>query len=42
MKELTGTIPIKCDYMLSRVWSKDAKQLYSDDGKIQVWEHKPV
>ena len=38
MKELTGTIPIKCDYTLSRVWSKEAQPLYSDQNKIQIWE----
>jgi hypothetical protein len=38
MKELTGSIPIKCDYTLSRVWSKEAQAVYSSQNKIQIWE----
>lgn len=42
MKELTGTIPIKCDYTLSRVWSKEAQSIYSSQNKIQIWEPKKI
>lgn len=41
MKELTGTIPIKCDYTLSRVWSKEAQAVYRDN-KIQIWEPEKI
>jgi len=37
MQELAGSIPIKCDYTLSRVWSKNARCIYLEN-KIQIWE----
>jgi len=37
MQELTGTIPIICEYSLSTVWSKQAKIIYDSQGKIQAW-----
>jgi len=37
MQELTGTIPIMCEYSLSRVWSKEAKSIYDKKGRIQIW-----
>jgi hypothetical protein len=40
MQELVGTIPIKCEYALSRVWSKQAVAVYDRDGYIQIWEPK--
>jgi len=39
MQELTGTIPINCEYSLSRVWSKEAKAIYDTEGNIQIWTH---
>jgi len=42
MQELTGTIPITCEYSLSRVWSKEAKAVYDGKGKIQIWEYNPT
>jgi len=39
MQELTGTIPIRCEYSLSRVWSKEAKAVYDKKGNIQIWYH---
>lgn len=38
MQQLTGSIPISCEYSLSEVWSKDAKAIYDENGKIQVWK----
>eukprot|EP01124_Arcella_intermedia_P029150 TRINITY_DN6087_c0_g1_i1.p1 TRINITY_DN6087_c0_g1~~TRINITY_DN6087_c0_g1_i1.p1 ORF type:complete len:608 (+),score=126.44 TRINITY_DN6087_c0_g1_i1:177-1826(+) len=36
MRQLTGSIPIQCEYSLSTVWSKEAKAIYKN-GKIAVW-----
>jgi DNA polymerase I-like protein with 3'-5' exonuclease and polymerase domains len=37
MQDLTGTIPISCEYSISRVWSKDAKAVYNSQGKLDIW-----
>eukprot|EP01127_Copromyxa_protea_P020156 TRINITY_DN6684_c0_g1_i2.p1 TRINITY_DN6684_c0_g1~~TRINITY_DN6684_c0_g1_i2.p1 ORF type:complete len:729 (+),score=107.66 TRINITY_DN6684_c0_g1_i2:188-2188(+) len=40
MQELVGTIPIKCEFALSRMWSKQATAVYGEDGCIKIWEPK--
>eukprot|EP01125_Pyxidicula_operculata_P011357 TRINITY_DN3721_c0_g1_i2.p1 TRINITY_DN3721_c0_g1~~TRINITY_DN3721_c0_g1_i2.p1 ORF type:complete len:435 (+),score=100.87 TRINITY_DN3721_c0_g1_i2:1388-2692(+) len=40
MSRLTGTIPISCEYSLSRVWSKEAKAIFDENNRIMIWEMK--
>lgn len=40
MQELVGTIPINCEYALSRTWSKQAVAVYDMNGCIQIWKPK--
>jgi hypothetical protein len=38
MQELTGEIPITVSIALTRVWSKQAKAVYDEQGHLQIWE----
>lgn len=38
MQQLTGTVPIECEYAVATCWSKRAELLYDDAGKIRVWK----
>jgi hypothetical protein len=38
MQQLTGTVPIECEYTVASCWSKRAELLYDDGGKIQIWK----
>jgi hypothetical protein len=38
MQQLTGTVPIECEYTVASCWSKRAELLHDDMGKIQVWK----
>ena len=37
MKELTGEIPVACEYALTSRWLKDAEAVF-EKGKLQLWE----
>jgi DNA polymerase I-like protein with 3'-5' exonuclease and polymerase domains len=41
MEEVTGNVPVGCEYTLSRRWSKDAKAVVKD-GKVYPWEPTPA
>jgi acyl-CoA-binding protein len=38
MQELTGAVPIACEYALSSMWSKQAEAVFTEDGKLIPWE----
>jgi DNA polymerase I-like protein with 3'-5' exonuclease and polymerase domains len=37
MQQLTGSIPIACEYALSDRWYKQAEAVFDDNGKLQLW-----
>lgn len=37
MQELTGSIPIKSEFTVSTVWSKEAQLLRTPDGQLRIW-----
>ena len=39
MQQVTGDIPIKCEYAASPVWSKSAQPVFVD-GKLTIWRPK--
>ena len=39
MQQLTGTIPVACEYSLSDRWYKQAEAVFSDQGKLQLWSN---
>ncbi len=38
MEQVTGTIPIQCEYALSACWSKEAEIVVDERGRLQVWQ----
>ncbi len=38
MEQVTGKIPISCEYSLSRRWYKEAEAVFDDEGQLLVWE----
>lgn len=38
MAELTGNVPIACEYALAERWSKKAKKVVDSDGRLQLWQ----
>jgi hypothetical protein len=38
MEEVTGNVPVACEYALSRRWSKKAKAVFDPDGRLIPWE----
>ena len=36
-RELTSPVPIECDYVLADRWSKDARRVFDENEKLQVW-----
>ena len=34
MEQVTGTVPIECEYALSYRWSKDAEAVWDEDGRL--------
>jgi DNA adenine methylase len=41
MEEVTGSVPIGCEYALSRRWSKDAAEVWDEDGRLVPWGQEP-
>lgn len=37
MEQLTGTVPISCEYALSGRWYKEAEAVFDADGKLKLW-----
>jgi DNA polymerase I-like protein with 3'-5' exonuclease and polymerase domains len=37
MQEMTGNVPVSCEYSVSTCWSKSAK-LIVKDGKVWAWK----
>ena len=42
MESVTGNVPSGCEYALSRRWSKKAKAVYDDGGRLIPWEEAPL
>ena len=42
MEQVTGTVPVACEYSLSYRWSKDAEAVWDEDGKLVPWGEKPA
>ncbi|WP_197231531.1 DNA polymerase [Novipirellula artificiosorum] len=40
MEELTGDIPVACQYALTDRWHKDAEAVYDTQGRLLVWRPK--
>lgn len=40
MQELTGSIPIACEFALSNRWFKAAEAVFDGSGKLQLWNPK--
>lgn len=38
MQQVTGSIPVKCEYAITSCWSKNAELVRDQDGNIEVWE----
>ena len=38
MEQITGTVPIACEYSLSRRWYKQAEAVFDDQGRLLVWD----
>jgi hypothetical protein len=38
MEELTGSIPIACEYAFSDRWYKAAEAVFDAEGKLQRWK----
>jgi hypothetical protein len=38
MEKLTGDVPISCEYSLARRWSKQARSIFDNRGRLIVWE----
>jgi DNA polymerase I-like protein with 3'-5' exonuclease and polymerase domains len=38
MGELTGDVPIACEYALADRWSKNAERVVDSDGRLQLWQ----
>ena len=38
MQQVTGNIPIKCEYAASRRWCKGAIPVFDENGKLKIWE----
>jgi hypothetical protein len=38
MEELTGSIPIACEYALSDRWYKAAEAVFDEKGQLQLWK----
>ena len=38
MEELTGSVPISCEYALSDRWYKAAEAVFDEEGKLQQWK----
>jgi hypothetical protein len=37
MEELTGSIPIACEFALSDRWYKQAEAVFNSSGEFQKW-----
>jgi hypothetical protein len=37
---VNGTVPVKAEYVLSTCWSKDAKQIFDEQGRLLPWSPK--
>ena len=40
MQELTGRVPVSCEYTLSTCWSKQAEMIADERGRLLVWTPK--
>ena len=40
MEELTGSIPIACEFALSDRWYKSAEAVFNSSGELQKWNPK--
>lgn len=40
MQQLTGSIPIACEYALSERWYKQAEAVFDDQGRLCLWKPK--
>ena len=38
MKQLSGTVPISCEYALSDRWYKEAEAVFDDKKKLRLWK----
>lgn len=38
MRELTGSVPIACEYALCDRWYKEAVAVFDEDGRLQRWQ----
>ena len=38
MKEVTGSVPVQCEAVLTTRWSKDAKPVHDDQGRLIPWQ----
>ena len=38
MEQVTGTVPIECEYAISTCWSKQAEAVWTDRGQLVVWQ----
>jgi hypothetical protein len=41
MEDVTGDVPVACEYALARRWSKRAKAVFDDNGRLLPWEEGP-
>lgn len=37
MEQVTGDVPIECEYAVSYCWSKDAEAVWDNDGRLVPW-----
>ena len=40
MQQVTGTVPIECEYALAYWWSKEAAAVWDEQGRLVVWQPK--
>jgi DNA polymerase I-like protein with 3'-5' exonuclease and polymerase domains len=41
MESVTGNVPVACEYVLCRRWSKNAKTVFDQSGRLAPWEAEP-
>jgi hypothetical protein len=38
MEQLSGSVPIACEYALSNRWYKEAEAVFDDKKKLRLWK----
>ena len=41
MEQVTGAVPVGCEYALCYRWSKEAEAVFSDEGRLLPWGDPP-